>query len=77
MAYTRGGRRLLELGKEPVLLEGVKGTVTLRRSGPCTVTALSPHGYKTAAVQAGPGEGGLAIPLDGKNKAAYYEVTFP
>ncbi len=78
MAYSRGGQRLLAIGKPPVLLEGVRGTVRLARSGPCTVTALSPYGYKTADVQPTV-EGGttIVIPLDGRNKAAYYDVQFP
>jgi hypothetical protein len=77
MAYSRGGQRLLALGKSPVLLEGVRGTVALRRTGQCVVTALSPYGYKTAEVQPRADGGRLVIPLDGRNRAAYYEVRFP
>jgi hypothetical protein len=77
MAYSRGGQRLLAIGKPPVLLEGVRGAVTLRRSGTCTVTALSPYGYKTADVQPKAEGGAIAIPMDGRNRAAYYEVRFP
>ena len=76
MAYSRGGQRLLAIGKPPVLLEGVRGTVRLARSGPCTVTALSPYGYRTADVTATVESGHIVIPLDGRNKAAYYEVRF-
>ena len=77
MAYSRGGQRLIAIGKPPVLLEGVRGTVRLARSGPVTVTALSPYGYKTVDVTATVESGTIAIPLDGRNKAAYYEVRFP
>jgi hypothetical protein len=77
MAYSRGGQRLIAIGKPPVLLEGVRGTVTLKRSGPCTITALSPYGYKTAEVQTTTEDGKLVVPLDGRNRAAYYDVVFP
>lgn len=77
MAYSRGGQRLLAIGKSPVLLEGVRGTVSLRRDGRCTVTALSPYGYKTADVEPRAESGALVIPLDGRNRAAYYDVRFP
>jgi hypothetical protein len=77
MAYSRGGQRLLAIGKPPVLLEGVRGTVVLRREGACTVTALSPYGYRTADVSATAAGGQLSIPLDGRNRAAYYDVRFP
>ena len=76
MAYSRGGQRLIAIGKPPVLLEGVRGTVRLARSGPCTVTALSPYGYKTADVRAPPRAAATVVPLDGRNKAAYYDVRF-
>lgn len=77
MAYSRGGQRLLAIGKSPVLLEGVLGTVRLPRPGPCTITALSPYGYKTAEVAAKADADSVVVPLDGRNKAAYYEVRFP
>lgn len=77
MAYSRGGQRLIAIGKPPVLLEGVRGTVRLARSGPCIVTALSPYGYKTADVRATVEGGATVVPLDGRNKAAYYDVRFP
>jgi hypothetical protein len=77
MAYSRGGQRLLAIGKPPVLLEGVRGTVTFRRTGPCTVMALSPYGYKTDDVLAAAGDGKITIGLDGRHRAAYYDVRFP
>lgn len=77
MAYSRGGQRLLAIGKPPVLLEGVKGTVTLRRNGTCTVAGLSPSGYKTSDIQARNEGGKIVIPLDGRNQAAYYDVRLP
>ena len=77
MAYSRGGQRLIAIGKPPVLLEGVRGTVCLARIGPCTVTALSPYGYKTAEIRATSEGGATVVPLDGRNKAAYYDVQFP
>ena len=76
MAYSRGGQRLIAIGKPPVLLEGVRGTVRLARSGPCTVTALSPYGYKTPDVRAAVEADSIVIPLDGRNRAAYYDVQF-
>jgi len=76
MAYSRGGQRLIAIGKEPVLLEGVKGAVTLQRAGKCAVTALSPYGYKTADVTPAAEGGRIVIPMTGENKAAYYEVRF-
>ena len=76
MAYSRGGRRLLNIGQSPTHLEGIKGTVILTHGGNCTVTALDPWGYKTAAVTPKVEGGQIVIPLDGQNKAAYYEVTF-
>jgi hypothetical protein len=76
MAYSRGGQRLIAIGKPPVLLEGVRGTVRLARSGTCSVTALSPYGYRTTDVQASAEGGSIVIPLDGRNKAAYYDVQF-
>jgi len=78
MEYSRGGQRLLVRGEQgPVLLEGVKGSVTLNRAGTCTVTALSPHGYKTTDVAPRAEGGRIVIPMDGRNKAAYYDVRFP
>jgi hypothetical protein len=77
MAYSRGGQRLLAIGKPPVLLEGVRGTVVLRRDDSCLVTALSPYGYKTADVQPSKATGQISIPLDARNRAAYYDVRFP
>ncbi len=77
MAYSRGGQRLLALGEPPVLLEGVRGTVTLRREGRPVVTALSPYGYPTVDVQPTLDGGRISIPLDGRNRAAYYDVRFP
>jgi hypothetical protein len=76
MAYSRGGQRLIAIGKPPVLLEGVKGSVALNRSGKCTVTALSPYGYKTVDVTPTVQDGKLLIPMTGENKAAYYDVRF-
>jgi len=77
MEYTRGGQRLLVRGeKGPVLLNGVKGTVALRRTGKCTVTALSPHGYRTADIAPQTTGGRLVIPMDARHKAAFYNVRF-
>ena len=76
MAYSRGGQRLLAIGKPPVLLEGVQGAVTLARTGACTVTALTPYGYRAAAITPQSAGGKLVIPMTGQNKAAYYEVKF-
>ena len=76
MAYSRGGQRLIAIGKSPVLLEGVKGSVTLGRTGKCTVTALSPYGYKTVEVAPQAEGGKITIPMTGENKAVYYEVKF-
>jgi len=76
MAYSRGGQRLIAIGKSPVLLEGVKGAVALPRAGKCTVTALSPYGYKTVEVTPQAEGGKITIPMTGENKAAYYEVKF-
>lgn len=77
MAYSRGGQRLIAIGKPPVLLEGVRGAVHLQRGGPCRVTALSPYGYKTADVRTSVEGGITVVPLDGRNHAAYYDVQFP
>jgi hypothetical protein len=74
MAYSRGGQRLIAIGKSPILLEGVKGTVALKRTGKCTVTALGPTGYKTAEVTPAGKAGQIVIPMTGQNKAAYYDV---
>jgi len=75
MEYSRGGQRLIQRGeKGPVLLEGVKGTVALKRGGACTVTALSPYGYKTAEVTPEAKDGKLVIPVDARYKAVYYDV---
>jgi hypothetical protein len=80
MLYSLGGQRLIERGggeDSELILEGVKGTVALKqRSGACAVTALSPYGYKTADVTTTSRDGKIVIPLDGRNKAVYYEVTF-
>ena len=76
MAYSRGGQRLIAIGKPPVLLEGVRGTVCLARGGPCTVAALSPYGYKTTDVPTTAEGGNLVIRLDGRNKAAHYDIRF-
>ncbi|HEY3321867.1 MAG TPA: hypothetical protein VGP72_15470 [Planctomycetota bacterium] len=76
MAYSRGGQRLISIGKEPMLLEGVKGSVTLTRTGKCTVTALSPYGYKTVDVTPTIDGGKITIPMTGENKAAYYDVKW-
>ena len=76
MAYSRGGQRLIAIGTSPVKLEGVKGTLTLNRGGSCTVTALDPFGYKTVDVQPTSTSNQTVIPMDGQNKAAYYEVKF-
>ena len=84
MAYSRGGRRLLAIGKPPVLLEGVGGEVALGRDPHpgiqgtcrCIVSALSPYGYKTADVQPVIQTQAIVVPMDGRNKAAYYDVRF-
>ena len=76
MAYSRGGQRLIAIGKEPVLLEGVKGSVALNRAGKCSIVALSPYGYKTVDVTPSAAGGKTVIPMTGENKAAYYEVKF-
>ena len=59
-----------------VLLEGVKGSVTLSRAGKCKVTALTPYGYKAADVAPRAEGEKLTIPMTGENKAACYEVEF-
>jgi hypothetical protein len=74
MAYSRGGQRLIAIGKSPLMLEGVKGTVALKRTGKCTVTALGPTGYKTTDITPAGQAGQIVIPMDGQNKAAYYDV---
>jgi hypothetical protein len=77
MAYSRGGRRLIKRGENgPTILEGVKGRVTLNRTGKCTVAALDPYGYKVADVTPTIEGHEIVIPLDGRNKAPYYEVKF-
>jgi hypothetical protein len=76
MAYSRGGRRLLAIGKSPVLLEGVKGGIVLNRTGKCKVAALTPYGYKISDVAPRAEAEKLTIPLSGAYKAAYYEVKF-
>lgn len=76
MAYSRGGQRMIKRGVSPTRLEGVKGSVELKRSGHCTVTALDPFGYKAVDVTPSYQENSVTIPMDGSNKAAYYEVNF-
>ena len=77
MVYSRGGQHLISRGDTgPVLQEGIKGTVTLNRTGAVTVTALSPAGYKTVDVTPTIQDGKIVIPLDGTNKAVYYDVVF-
>jgi Beta-galactosidase len=76
MAYTRGGASLLHVGTSPTMLEGVKGTVTLHRTGACTVAGLDIYGYKDCDVTPTVNGGDIVIPMDGQNKAAYYEITF-
>ena len=76
MAYSRGGQRLIAIGKSPVLLEGVLGSVRFQRAGSCAVTALSPYGYKTGDVLAKADGASVVVPLDGCNKAAYYDLQF-
>ncbi len=75
MAYSQGGQRLLALGSTPTLLEGVKGTVSLLRSGTCHVVGLDTYGYKACDVVPVSKQDRIDIPLDGRNHAAYYEVT--
>lgn len=77
MAYARGGTRLVSEGQTPIRHEGIKGTVTLKRSGACTIVALDPYGYKTVDVAPRPAADGIEIPMDGQNRAVYYEVVFP
>ena len=57
-------------------LEGVKGAVTLLHSGQCTVTALDAYGYKTVDVPVRATGKQIVIPMDGRDKATYYEVIF-
>lgn len=76
MAYTRGGQRLLSRGVGPVLLEGVRGSVSLHRSVTCTVQPLDAYGYPCGTPVATQQQAGATvIPLDGRNHAPYYEVT--
>ena len=51
--------------------------MTFGRGGKCVVTALSPCGYKTSDVTPSTADGKISIPLDGRNRAAYYDVRFP
>jgi|GEM_PF-1685500 len=76
MAYTRLGSRLLTLGNPPIIMEGVKGRVTLFRSGDVTVTALDPWGYKVKSIAPKVEPGKIVIPLNGENKAVYYDVRW-
>jgi len=75
MAYSQGGQRLLTLGSTPTLLEGVKGTVSLKRTGTCHVVGLDTYGYKSCDVIPVIAADHIDIPMDGRNHAAYYEVT--
>ena len=50
--------------------------ILLGRTGTCTVTALTPYGYKAADVTPQAEGGKITIPMTGENKAAYYEVRF-
>lgn len=81
MSYSIDGKKLLEAGDAPLIMEGIKGTVVLNRPDVsiregCTVTALSPYGYKMVNVPVKLTGGKVVIPMDGRNKAAYYEVVF-
>jgi len=77
MVYSRGGQRLINRGETgPVLQEGIKGSVTLKRAGKVTVTALSPAGYKVMDITPTIQDGKIIIPMDGANKAVYYDVVF-
>jgi len=77
MLYSRNGKRVLDRGdRGPLVTEGIKGSVSFPRAGKCTVTALDPYGYKTVDVQPRIEGGQIVVPLDGQNKATYYEVTF-
>jgi hypothetical protein len=76
MSYSEDGQWLLDIGDGPVLLEGVTGSVVLKRSGPCTVTALDAYGYPAAEVTPQVEGGRVTVPLSPQNKAAYYDVRF-
>jgi hypothetical protein len=77
MAYSKNGCRLINIGTPPLRLEGVKGTLTLNRSGACKITPLSPYGYPVEAKIEAKVEGGkTVIPLNGSSKAYYYDIVF-
>ena len=48
MAYSRGGQRLLKIGKPPVLLEGVRGRSASPAAGPAPSPASHPTDTRRA-----------------------------
>lgn len=74
MKTSEDGTRLLDKGREPILMEPVRATITLRRSGSPKVTLLDHDGLPTGrTLQVKDG----AFRIDGaKDCTPYYLVQY-
>ncbi len=72
-----GGYTVLNTGKAPVLVEGLRGTVRLThaKAGELAVYALDPAGKPAARVAATVEGGVLVIPLTPDNRTIWYEIA--
>jgi hypothetical protein len=74
MKYNEDHTELLEVGTEPVLLEPVRFSLSLKRKGEPKITILDHLGYKTTRTIKSKGEG---LKIDGgETHAIYYLVEY-
>jgi len=78
MRYSADGARLEAVGGPPILLEGVRAAISLRRAGEPVVSALDAGGRRTerrpVVSRTGAGAGFVA---DGaRDRTLYYEVSY-
>lgn len=79
MALNAGRNRLENLGSSPVLVEPIRGRLSLRRAssgeGRVTAFALGPNGERDHAVEVGEGKSGTRLSLSAQHRAMHYEIV--
>jgi hypothetical protein len=75
MRFDKNGTKLEEIGKAPLLVEGVRAVITLEHAGSPTVTVLDHDGRETKKTLTASGG---RFTIDGqRDQTIYWEVTYP